>query len=465
MTEPQLTSSNFNKLYGFKQFLIARFVKSNKISLLITLGFFLTMYYISSVHSHYWTHPDGLFYLRAGEQILAGNGKDVVLSGATPGGPVLFAYLNSFIHDGFFTEKTIALFSGTGIVFISYFIMKNFVSYKVALVGQLFVAFNPRLNLLSITALNELLPLFLIFTSLYFVTKEDLKLSSIIIAGSILGISSIFRYQAIIVLLAIIIFLLIRNKKIKTNLLFSIIMIATFSVAFSSTLIYNYSTYDTLMESNSLVYLETLSKYQTPEWHEKMQQLQVEGNHTIISAILYDFDLFLKNYVYNLFYYNPSLLFNFNLLNNISIIPVIPFLGFISVAGGLLYLLRKKLRRIDFIIVSGIMLTTTLFVFVLGDIQIHFFAIIIVPLLVICIKNIKNFEKNLLPLLILGVIFMLSVSIVPLYRSYQFFPIWMLISLMNAIFFVEVIPRIYVKTMTIIKFKPSVNSSKTILLI
>lgn len=465
MTESQRASHNFNKTYGSKQFSVTHFVKSNKIPLLITLGFFLVMYYVSSVHSHYWTHPDGLFYLRVGEQILTGNGKDVVLSGATPGGPILFAYLNSFIHDGFFTEKIIALLSGTGIVFISYFIMRNFVNYKIALVGQLFVAFNPRLNLLSVTALNELLPLFLIFTSLYFVTKKDLKLSTILVAGSILGISSIFRYQAVIVLLAILIFLLIRNKKIKTNLLFSILMIVSFSVPFSSTLIYNYSTYGTLIEGNFFVYLSGLSKYQTPEWHEKIQQLQVEGNSTVISAILYDFDLFLKNYVYNLFYYNSSLLFNFNLLNNISIIPIIPFLGFISVAGGLIYLLREKLGKTDFIILCGTALTTALFVFLLGDIQIHFFAIIMIPLLSICIKNIKNFEKNLLPLLILGVVFMLSVSIVPLYRSYHLFVIWMLISLMNAIFFVKVIPRVYFKIITIVKFKPSIKSAKTIMIL
>ena len=444
---------------------VIHFIKVNKFPLLVTLGFFLSMYYVSSVHSLYWTHPDGVFYLRVGEQIIAGNGTNVSLIGATPGGPVLFAYLNSFIHDGLFTEKIISLLSGTGIVFVSYFIMRNFVNHKIALVGQLFVAFNPRLNLLSVTALNELLPLFLIFTSLYFVTKKELKLSNIVVVGAILGISSMLRYQSIIVLVAILIFLLIRNKKIKTNLLFAAIMIVSFFAAFSPVLIYNYNTYGIITDSNAAFYLTELSKYQTPEWRDKMMQLQVDGNQSMSQAIAVDFNLFLKNYVYNLFYYNSSLLFNFNLLNNISIFPMIPFLGFIPIAGSLVYLLREKLKKKDIIVSCGSALITTFFVFLLGDIQIHFFAIIIIPLLSVCILNIKNFEKNLLPLLILGVIFMLSVSIVPLYRSYHLFTMWMLIPLMSAIFFVEIVPKIHSKVLTITKFQPSTKSAKTIVIL
>lgn len=60
---------------------------------------------------------------------------------------------------------------------------------------------------------------------------------------------------------------------------------------------------------------------------------------------------------------------------------------------------------------------------------------------------------------------MLSVSIVPLYRSYHLFTMWMLIPLMSAIFFVEVVPKIYSKILTITKFQPSTKGSKTIVIL
>ncbi len=55
--------------------------------------------------------------------------------------------------------------------------------------------------------------------------------------------------------------------------------------------------------------------------------------------------IFFKNYFYNLFYGNPDKLFNFNSINNFSIIPIIPYLGIIPVLGGLMYLMRDNMIK------------------------------------------------------------------------------------------------------------------------
>jgi len=134
-----------------------------KYSLLITICFFIITAYVSFFHHVYWTifDQDGLIYLVGGKQILNGDATNVQFVNAGPGGPVLYGVLDSIFHDGFFVVKLVSLLSGTGIVFFSYYIIKNIFDEKIALVGQLFIAFNPWFSILSTQALNDLLPIFL----------------------------------------------------------------------------------------------------------------------------------------------------------------------------------------------------------------------------------------------------------------------------------------------------------------
>ena len=145
--------------------------------ILIALGFFIITSYVAFFHHTYWTifDQDGLVYLVGGKQILNGDAANVQFVNAGPGGPVLYAVLDSIFHDGFFVVKLVSLLSGTGIVFFSYYIIKNIFDEKVALVGQLFVAFNPWFSILPTQALNDLLPVFLAIFSLYFLTKERIS--------------------------------------------------------------------------------------------------------------------------------------------------------------------------------------------------------------------------------------------------------------------------------------------------
>lgn len=155
-------------------------------------------------------------------------------------------------------------------------------------------------------------------------------------------------------------------------------------------------------------------------------------------------------------------MFNFNTLSNASIIPPIPFLGLVLIVGGLIYAIKPKLNRSNLITLFGVLAITTFFIFFLGDITIHFFAIIIMPLFALGVLNIKNIEKNLLPLLILSVIYFLFMSIVPLGAGEHIFPMWIIIPLLSAVFFI-VVPKIYSKTIQIVR--PNLRNAKIIQLI
>ena len=188
-----------------------------KYPVLITIGFFLVTTYVSLFYHNFWTIFDGdaLIYLAGGRQIIAGVGENVAFLNAGPGGPVLFASLESVFKDSLFSTNIVSIFSGTGIVFFSYMVFKNIFSAKIAIVGQLFIAFNPWIGILSISSVNDLFPIFMSVSSLYFITKKEIKLTDVIFSGAILGIGFMFRYQPIIFLLAIIVFLILLKKNPK----------------------------------------------------------------------------------------------------------------------------------------------------------------------------------------------------------------------------------------------------------
>tara|TARA_B100001013_G_C24590517_1_gene434584 strand:+ start:210 stop:1289 length:1080 start_codon:yes stop_codon:yes gene_type:complete len=354
------------------------------------------MSYIAFFHHPIWHEADGIYYLNYGRAILEGSGNDVQIANGQIGAPILFAFLDSIFHDAFSIQKIIAILGGCGIVLSSFFITKNIFNYKVAILTQLFIAFNPILHYVSIQALNELLPVFIIFTSLYFITKPELRFFDYLIIGLLLGLSSIFRLQAILVLFPILIFILLRNKKIAKNALNVLIVGIFFLLAFSPQILYNYSTHGVILDTMPNYYIGNVYTFQNPDWHNEI----FSQNYTdIYSIITLDSDLFLKNYFYNLFLHNFDRLFNFGFgsFDNISIIPAIPILGVLFFLGGLIYLIYNK----------------------------------------------KFFPKNFLPLLLLPLFYLPIISILPLYRSYQLLPMWLPIIIICVLFIVYVVPKVF----------------------
>ena len=308
----------------------------DKYSILISVVFFIVIAYVTFFHHDYWTNGDYVIYSNLGENILSGNGQNVKILNAGIGGPVFYASINSLTGDAFLNAKLISLLAGTGIVVVSYFLIKNIFNAKIALLGQLFVVFTPRIGILSLQTLNEIIPIFLIFSSFFFITKKNINLKHIAMVGILLGIAFTFRYQSGLILVAFIIFLLIRNKKVKKNLLSAGLLVIIFSIIISPMLLYNLQTHGSVLDSNSSFEQMIKSKYKpSPENIEKIKQSLLTQNEVEFPG---KDELFIKNYFYNLFYHNPNKLFNFDTISNLSIIPTISFIGLVPIFIGLLYL-------------------------------------------------------------------------------------------------------------------------------
>jgi hypothetical protein len=437
---------------------INNFILENKYGIIITIGFLMVVGYISFFHHNYWFEYDGIYYLHQGEEVFRGNGENTRLYGSTITGPVIYHSVNSILNDGFLTLKLFALFGGGGIIFISYCIVKNIFNIKIAIISQLLIAFNARFILQSTWALNEQLPLVFTFLSLYFMTKKEIKIKDIVIIGILLGISFSIRYQAIFVLIGFLIFLLIRNKNIKINIKYSLIIITIVIVTASPLFLYNYSTYGSIMDSDPNFYI-LQSKFQTPEWRNIL--LNASANEEKISGIFLNFELFLENYFYNLFNHNPNSLFNFNTWVNLSIIPIIPYIGIIPVILGLTYVLKIEIRKI-MIVTIILLVITSIIVLIFGNIEKHFFALIIIPIVILSILQIKKIDKQLLPLLIISTTFFMGISIIPIHRADQLFTMWIIIPILTTISIIEVIPKIIFK---INKNKSEIKKSSTKIII
>jgi 4-amino-4-deoxy-L-arabinose transferase-like glycosyltransferase len=419
-------------------FQLSFFLIQNKFPILISVVFFLSMSYIAFFHHLYFSEGDGIYYLINGRTIVNSNLENITILGAPIGGSLLFGYLENLLGDGFSIMKGISVISGTSIVFLTYFITKNIFGSKIALFSQIFVAINPKLQYLSWSALNELLPLSLIAFSFFFLTKKELRISHLVIIGILIGLAFMIRYQFIFIFIGIIIFLLIRDKKIRLNLIHCTIIFAIFLVTISPLLLLNYYTFGDVNQVDSGYYFLILFEYQTPEWRETVQGMQNEG---LLSLITADPDLFFKNYFYNLLSNNPNRIFNFGLLDNLSILPPIPIIGFITVSIGFIaYIKPSKDRRILYpFLISGLI---ALMIFLVGDINSHYFALLFFPLVFFGIFYHNKISRNFLPLLIILLVFFFALSILPVYRSYHFLVLLIPFSILNSIFLVNVLGRI-----------------------
>ena len=452
--------------------ILNNFFQGNKLPIIITAIFFFSMFYVAFIvaDNTIW-NQDGIWYYITGKEFFDGNSHNIQIINAPLGTPIIYAVLDDLFGMPSETAKSLSLISGTVIVLFSYFITKNIFGAKIAIITQIIVAVNAKLHFLSVLALNELMPIALIISSFYFLTKNELKNSDFVIIGILLGLSFMLRYQAILVILGIVIFLFIRNKKIRSNALKSGILILVFLTTASPILIFNYMEYENPMENNGASYLMlSLFQFQNSEWRESITEMREEG---LISLILEDPYLFAQNYFYNLFSHNPNRLFNFGVLDNLSVFPPIPILGFITVVLGFLYTIKISKDKTTWITISAFTLIALLVFFVVdlasgasttgsseyisplakssGIAIQYYFALVFIPLLILGIFSVKKIQRNLLPLFIVSIIFFFSLSIIPVYRSYHFFLLLIPLSILNSIFIYEVLPKFVYRLTSLLK--------------
>jgi hypothetical protein len=219
-------------------------------------------------------------------------------------------------------------------------------------------------------------------------------------------------------------------------------------------------TYENPMENDTSYLLLSLFQFQNQEWRESISEMREEG---LISLILEDPDLFTQNYFYNLFSHNPSKLFNFGVLDNLSLFPPIPVLGFITVVLGFLYTIKISKDKKTWIAISAVAITALLVFFIVdlasgagtsssseyispvaklsGIASHYYFALVFIPLLILGIFSLKKIQRNLLPLFIVSIILFFVLSIIPVYRSYHFLILLIPFSILNSIFLYEVLPK------------------------
>ena len=423
---------------------IIQFKNENKLPIIVTAIFFFTFFYVSFFHHLTFTESDGIFYYLSGKELISGNIEYTPIIGAPIGGPLLHATLGNILDDPFVAGKIISLLSCTGVVFTSFFITKNLFSRKVALITQLFFAVNPKIAHLSIMVLNEAAPLFFIFISLYYATKKQKFTTTYVLVGIFLGIAFCFRYQSAFILIAFLVYLLIFERKRIFGLRNFCLTLFPFLATISPLLIFNNLILGKFSTLSTNFYFLDLFKFQTESWRQNMGNIVDEG---IFSAFSLDPFLFLKNYFYNLLFHNPDHLFKFSVdvYDTLSIIPLFPILGILPAIGGFLYITKINLNKKQLSILLSTFFITFLLIGLFGTLEYHFMLLVIIPLSVIGITNIHKIPNNVLFLLISCIIFLIFISVLPVYRAFHLFPIWLILPALSSLFFIEAIPAIQVK--------------------
>ena len=420
------------------------------ISVIVAIIFFISASYVAFIVDNPTRDHGLLDYYYAGKQTLYGDRENVYLPSTPIGWSVILALVDNVFHDIFITAKLVSVFFATGIVLLSFFIIKNIFDKQLALLAQTLIAITPFFHVEAIITHSEILPVFLIFLSFYFITKKKLTNRDVILCGIILGLASMLRYQAIIIAISCVPFFLIQYKKIHLSK--TIFFLIFFIIAFSPLLIYNFLTFETLIESNpSLVFLHN-AEFQGPSAWEKTF---TEGAKSTGSTVFFEIDeVFIKNYFYNLFVNNPHKIFQFTHdISNMSPIPFIQYVGLPLILGGAIITFNRHIEKKEILFLVTISFVIMIFLIINNNTE-YFFIAIIIPVLVLGIRSIKEMEQNVLPLLIIPVCFFIMMAIIKIPEPSDLFGILLITPTLTALFILKGIPKI-------IRFK-QLSNKKTI---
>jgi len=307
--------------------------KYTKTAILITVVFILSSTFVAVYYNPFLTSENAVYYYFPGTEILEGNGKNVVI----PNAPFTTAVMFALTDDPYIHMRIISILSSAGIVILSYMITRQILGSRVAIITTMIIALYAGLHRHVYVIDPDVFPIFLLFVSFYFITKPELDSRKIVIISIFVGLSFIMKYQAGIIGIGFLIFFLIYTKpRFKNAVLFLIICFLTVSPL----LIYNYVTLETVFTSNSS-YLALMEWNNVPkEWYE-------DDSYNDSFLLVRDVNLLFQNFgnqLYNNVFY---IILNFKLgwgWNNLSVFPMIPFIGMIPLFGGM-YILRKSIPK------------------------------------------------------------------------------------------------------------------------
>jgi len=90
-------------------------------------------------------------------------------------------------------------------------------------------------------------------------------------------------------------------------------------------------------------------------------------------------------------------------------------------------------------------MSTTIIISLLGILETYFFAIIIIPMLILGIFSFKKIQKNFLPLFIIAITYFMMMAVIPVGRAENFFSTWIVFPVLASLFFLELIPRLTIR--------------------
>ncbi len=408
------------------------------ISFIVVIIFFASASYVAFIIDNPTRDHDLLAYYYAGQQTLYGDRENVYLAGTPIGWSVLLALSDNVVDDVFVTAKLVSVFFATGIVLLSFYIVKNIFNKQVALLAQTLIAITPFFHVEAIITHGEILPVFLIFFSFYFITKKKLSKRDVILCGIFLGLASMLRYQAAIIAISCVPFFLIQYKKIHLSktILFSIFFI----IALSPLLIFNFLTFGTFIESEPSYFFLHFSEFENNTAWEKTLTERIESTG---STAFFEIDeFFIKNYFYNLFVNNPNKIFQFTHdVANWSPIPFIQYVGIPLILGGAVLTFNRHIEKKEVLVLVTISFAVLIFL-VMNDYTEYFFISIIIPVLILGIRSIKKIEQNVLPLLIIPVCFFVMMAIIQVPIPTDLFAILLIPPTLTALFILRGIPKI-----------------------
>ena len=145
------------------------------ISVMVAIIFFISASYVAFIIDNPTRDHGLLDYYYAGKQTLYGDRENVYLASTPIGWSVILALADNVINDVFVTAKLVSVFFAAGIVLLSFFIIKNIFDKQLALLAQTLIAITPFFHVEAILTHSEILPVFLIFLSFYFITKKKIN--------------------------------------------------------------------------------------------------------------------------------------------------------------------------------------------------------------------------------------------------------------------------------------------------
>ena len=420
------------------------------LSILVTITFFIISAYTAFIVDNPSHDSDLLYYFYTGQEIIHGDKENVQIFNAPVGWPVLLATVDSIVKDPFITAKLFSVIFGSGIVLMSYFIIRNVFEDKVAILGQSLIALTPLLHAEVIITHSEMLPTFLIFMSFYFITKKQLLQKHIILCAGFLGLSFMFRPQSLFIAVGTMMFIIFFVKKQKKRIIFYFMLV--FLLSISPLLLYNISVTGNLIDNNPNFYASYESKSNKEIF--KNEVIKDGSNQDNIQSIISNLKNYFNDYPENLFHYNSHNVFNLGLgHNNFSTLPFIPFSGILFILGGIMGVFRYDLRKIHFSWIFGIPTILSIWLIAINKIEEYFLLPIIFPIVIIGLFSIKKINNNILALLTISLFFMLGISIVRIQAGWDMFGILIIPSTFSAFFIIKIIPKIILKIQNKCKLK------------